>query len=48
MRHLSRNIKLIAKVSMVLILLSFLGLKSKAADNNTSQKSVVVESVTIK
>jgi|GEM_PF-4942647 len=32
MRLFKENIKVIAKVSLVLILLSFLGLKSKAAD----------------
>lgn len=49
MRHLTKHIKVIAKVSMVLILLSFLGLKSKAADNsNALNNTEVTESVKIK
>jgi hypothetical protein len=46
MRLFKENIKVIAKVSLVMILLSFLGLKSKAADNgviNPICQKVVVQ-----
>ncbi len=51
MRHFTKNTKVIAKVSLVLILLSFLGLKSKAAeaDNNfIEDKTQKVEIVKVK
>lgn len=44
MRLIKENFKVIAKVSLVLILLSFLGLKSKAADK--VEKNTIPQEVT--